>query len=73
MVILRELSDSEDRSSEIPLFDSDRERQIRSHYTRPDGTLNEKGYFSELWEFPVASSDLGSSDSDDDSDCVIIS
>ncbi|MCH91519.1 hypothetical protein A2U01_0012446, partial [Trifolium medium] len=73
MVILRELSDSEDGSSEIPLFDSDRERQIRSQYTRPDGTLNEKGYFSELWGFPVASSDLGSSDSDDDSDCVVIS
>ncbi|MCI48654.1 hypothetical protein A2U01_0069897, partial [Trifolium medium] len=56
MVILRELSDSEDRSSEIPLFGSDRERQIRVHYTRPGGTLNEKGYLSELWGFSVASS-----------------
>ncbi|MCI66657.1 hypothetical protein A2U01_0087915, partial [Trifolium medium] len=72
MVILRELSDSEDISSKIPLLGSDRERQIRSHYTRSDGTLNEMGYLSELWGFPVASSDLGSSDSDDDSDCVII-
>ncbi|MCI67485.1 hypothetical protein A2U01_0088744, partial [Trifolium medium] len=66
MVILRELSDLEDRSSEIPLFGSDRECQIRAHYTRPDGTLNEKGYLYELWGFSVASSDLGFSDSDDD-------
>ncbi|MCI81545.1 hypothetical protein A2U01_0102819, partial [Trifolium medium] len=66
MVILRELSDSEDNSSKIPLLGSDRERQIRSHYTRPDETLNEKGYFSELWGFPVASSDFEPSDSDDD-------
>ncbi|MCI62458.1 hypothetical protein A2U01_0083715, partial [Trifolium medium] len=68
MVILRELRDSEDKSSKIPFLGSDWERQIRSHYTKPDGTLNEKGYLSKLWGFPVASSDLGSSDSDDDSD-----
>ncbi|MCI86114.1 hypothetical protein A2U01_0107393, partial [Trifolium medium] len=55
MVILRELSDSEDNSSKTPLFGSYRERQVCSHYTRLDGTLNEKGYLSELWGFPVAS------------------
>ncbi|MCH99394.1 hypothetical protein A2U01_0020406, partial [Trifolium medium] len=60
MVILRELSDSEGDSSRIPLLGSDWERQIRSHYTRPDGTLDEKGYLSELWGFSVAPSDLES-------------
>ncbi|MCI76048.1 hypothetical protein A2U01_0097317, partial [Trifolium medium] len=54
MVILRDLSDSEGDSSKIALLGSDWERQIRSHYIRPDGTLDEKGYFSELWGFSVA-------------------
>ncbi|MCI57866.1 hypothetical protein A2U01_0079117, partial [Trifolium medium] len=58
MAILRELSDSEGDSSKISLQGSDWERQFRSHYTRHDDTLDEKGYLSELWGFSVAPSDL---------------
>ncbi|GAU35507.1 hypothetical protein TSUD_155380 [Trifolium subterraneum] len=80
MVILRDLSDARDYPLEIPSVGSDLERQVRSHYTRADGTLNTSDYFTELSGFQVNSSDLesGSSDSDSDSsgndgDCVIIS
>ncbi|GAU35621.1 hypothetical protein TSUD_30380 [Trifolium subterraneum] len=78
MVILRELSDSRE-PLETPRLGSNRERQIHSHFTRADGSLNERGYISELLGFLVSSSDEEDnieSDSDSSSrssDCVIIS
>ncbi|GAU47340.1 hypothetical protein TSUD_302080 [Trifolium subterraneum] len=67
MVILQELSDSGE-PLETPHLGSRLERQIRSHYTRADGSLNDRGYISELLGFPVNSSDEESSlDSDSDS------
>ncbi|MCI15089.1 hypothetical protein A2U01_0036224, partial [Trifolium medium] len=73
MVIIRELSDSEDQTSRNPKYGSDWERQARSHYIRADGTRNYAGYFSECWGFEVAPSDLDSdTSSEDDSDCVEI-
>ncbi|GAU50708.1 hypothetical protein TSUD_301130 [Trifolium subterraneum] len=77
MVILQELSDSGEPLETPHLGGSRLERQIRSHYTRADGSLNDRGYISELLGFPVSSSDEESSlESDSDSrnsDCVIIS
>ncbi|GAU21352.1 hypothetical protein TSUD_189390 [Trifolium subterraneum] len=80
MVILRELDGAKDYPLVIHPVGSDWERQVRAHYTRADGTLNINGYYSEMFGFPVNSSDFESggshTDSDssgNDSDCVIIS
>ncbi|GAU36113.1 hypothetical protein TSUD_277250 [Trifolium subterraneum] len=80
MVLLRELDGAKDYPLVIHPVGSDWERQVRSHYTRADGSLNINGYYSEMFGFTVKSSDFesGSSDSDsdssgNDSDCVIIS
>ncbi|MCI00895.1 hypothetical protein A2U01_0021919, partial [Trifolium medium] len=80
MVILRDLNDGEENFSKPLPIGSDLERQIRAHFTRADGSLNRRDYYSELWGFPVSSSNSeGSGDSDSDSssgassDCVIIS
>ncbi|GAU36867.1 hypothetical protein TSUD_220360 [Trifolium subterraneum] len=53
--------------------------QIRRHFTRANGSLNEKGFYSEVFGFPVSSSDsedsseAGSTSTSSSSDCVIIS
>ncbi|MCI34926.1 hypothetical protein A2U01_0056147, partial [Trifolium medium] len=50
-------------------------RQIRSHYTRADGSLNERGFYTKLFGFSIGSSDSESSEesnSDSSSDCYII-
>jgi hypothetical protein len=66
MVILRDLDDEIGGSSSFPPFGSELERQIRSHFTREDGSFNEEGYFSELLGFILSDSDSS------DNDCVII-
>ncbi|KAK2391053.1 hypothetical protein QL285_064547 [Trifolium repens] len=56
-------------------------RQIRKHFTRPDGSFNYSCYFTEVLGETFSSSELESSDSDDSSssssghssDCVLIS
>ncbi|GAU48989.1 hypothetical protein TSUD_406740 [Trifolium subterraneum] len=80
MVLLRELDGAKDYPLVIHHVGSDWERQVRAHYTRANGTLNINGYYSEMFGFPVSSSDFESGDSDNDSDnsgndsdCVIIS
>ncbi|MCI60378.1 hypothetical protein A2U01_0081634, partial [Trifolium medium] len=54
------------------------ECQVSTHFTKVDGSLNRSGYYTELWGFPVSSSNSDvNSDSDssngNSSDCVIIS
>ena len=82
MIILRDLSDVNERDSSRPLpFGSPLECQTHEHFTRPDGSLNYSGYFSELMGIPISPSELESSSGDDSdsnssghsSDCVIIS
>ncbi|GAU22858.1 hypothetical protein TSUD_282250 [Trifolium subterraneum] len=80
MVLLRELDGEKYHPLVIHSVGSDWERLVRAHYTRADGTLNINGYYSEMFGFPVNSSDFESGDSDTDSDssgndsnCVIIS
>ncbi|MCH80669.1 hypothetical protein A2U01_0001441 [Trifolium medium] len=76
MVILRELDDNEER---VPISSPsyfEWAQQVRAHYTRANGVLNSRGFYSELWGFDVGSSSSdsdSSSDSGNDSDCVIIS
>ncbi|CAJ2679794.1 unnamed protein product [Trifolium pratense] len=76
MVILRELDDNEGK---VPISSPgylEWARQVRAHYTRANGVLNRRGFYSELWGFDVGSSnsdDDSDSDSSNDSDCVIIS
>ena len=77
MVILRDLDNDEERSPPRPLIiGSPLERQVREHFTRPDGSFDYSGYFSEILgeSFNVEgdSSDSDSS-SGNSSDCVIIS
>ncbi|MCH81932.1 hypothetical protein A2U01_0002726, partial [Trifolium medium] len=77
MVILRELHDDPGRPLTPPLLNSDLMRQIRSHYTRVDGSLNEQGFYIELFGVPVNPSDFESRDESDndsstDNDCFII-
>jgi hypothetical protein len=86
MVILRDLSDvDEGNFSQVPYIGTSLERQIRAHFTRADSSLNRSGYYSEIWGFPVNSSEIdtdnddssssssSSSSSGASSDCVIIS
>ncbi|WJX66031.1 hypothetical protein P8452_50626 [Trifolium repens] len=86
MVILRDLDNDDERSPPRPLIiDSPLERQVREHFTRPDGSFDYSGYFSEVMgeSFNVGELEGGiggdSSDSNSDSssgnssDCVIIS
>ncbi|KAK2390408.1 hypothetical protein QL285_063952 [Trifolium repens] len=82
MVILRDLGDvNEGDSSRPPPVGCPLERQILDHFTRPDGSLNYSGYFTELLGVPITHSDLESSSGDGSSsdssscgsDCVIIS
>ncbi|CAJ2653064.1 unnamed protein product [Trifolium pratense] len=76
MVILRELDEDEGR---VPISSPsylEWAQQVRAHYTRANGVLNSRGFYSELWGFDVGSSSSdsdSSSDSGNDSDCVIIS
>ncbi|MCI03522.1 hypothetical protein A2U01_0024562 [Trifolium medium] len=75
MVILQELHDDPGRPLTPPPPNSDQMRQIRSHYTRADGSLNERGFYTELFGFPVGYSNSESSEesvSDSSSDCYII-
>jgi hypothetical protein len=81
MVILRDLSEvDEGNPSPAPYLGTPLERQIRSHYTRVDGSLNHSGYFSEILGVPVSSSEFDSGSGDSSSsnsgasrDCIIIS
>ncbi|WJX77404.1 hypothetical protein P8452_60719 [Trifolium repens] len=80
MVVLRDLSDVNVGNPSHPLVvGSPLERQIRKHYTRPDGSFNYNGYFHEVLGENFSSGETESSDSDDSSssgrssDCVIIS
>jgi hypothetical protein len=72
MVILRNLSGEEGESPSIPPLGSALERQIRSHCTRDDGSLDEDRYLTEMLGLPLIESDSSSTSSDSDSDCVII-
>jgi hypothetical protein len=65
MVILRELGES----SRFPPLYSDLERQIRSHFTRADDSLDKKGFYSEIFGSGFSDSSL---ERDSDSDCLII-
>ncbi|MCI81787.1 hypothetical protein A2U01_0103061, partial [Trifolium medium] len=56
MVIMRDLDDDEESFSKPLLIGSNLESQIRTHFTRADGSLNRRGYYSEMWGFPVSSS-----------------
>ncbi|MCH93985.1 hypothetical protein A2U01_0014939, partial [Trifolium medium] len=56
MVILRELHDDSGRPLTPPPPNSDLMRQIRFHYTRTDGSLNKRGFYTELFGTPVSSS-----------------
>ncbi|MCI66274.1 hypothetical protein A2U01_0087532, partial [Trifolium medium] len=49
MVIIRDLDGDEGSSTNTPLPGSSLERQIHSHFTRIDGSLNRSGYYTELW------------------------
>ncbi|KAK2389717.1 hypothetical protein QL285_063290 [Trifolium repens] len=82
MVVLRDLSDVNEGDPSRPLpVGCPLERQVHDHFTRPDGSLNYSGYFTELLGVPITHSDLESSSGDDSSsgssscgsDCVIIS
>ncbi|KAK2388731.1 hypothetical protein QL285_062379 [Trifolium repens] len=82
MVVLRDLSDVNEGDPSRPLpVGCPLERQVHGHFTRPDGSLNYSGYFTELLGVPITHSDLESSSGDDSSsgssscggDCVIIS
>jgi hypothetical protein len=84
MVILRDLSDVNERDPSRPLpvgSHAHLERQTHAHYTRADGSLNYSIYFSELLGISISSSELESSSGDDNgssssghsNDCVIIS
>ncbi|MCH79513.1 hypothetical protein A2U01_0000263 [Trifolium medium] len=77
MVILRELHDDPGRLLTPLSLNSDLMRQIRSHYTRAGGSLNKRGFYTELFGTPVSSSGSESSeesdsDSSGDNDCYII-
>ncbi|MCH86035.1 hypothetical protein A2U01_0006889, partial [Trifolium medium] len=73
MVILRKLHDDPGRPLTPPPPNSDLTRQIRAHYTRVDGSVNERGFYTELFGFLIGSSvsetsgesDSGSSNSRD--------
>jgi hypothetical protein len=80
MVILRDLSEANDGDfTQTPRVGTPFQRQVRAHFTRADGSLNHRGYFSELLGLSISSSDLDSNSGDDNSssgnssDCVIIS
>jgi hypothetical protein len=78
MVVLRDLSDVNEGDLSRPLpVGCPLERQVHDHFTRPDGSLNYSGYFTELLGVPITHSDLESSSGDDSSSgsssCVIIS
>ncbi|KAK2410368.1 hypothetical protein QL285_045734 [Trifolium repens] len=82
MVILRDLSDANERDPSRPLHvGSPLEQQTREHFTRPDGSFNYSGYFSEVLGISVSPRELESSSGDDssgssnghNSDYVIIS
>ncbi|WJX62421.1 hypothetical protein P8452_47420 [Trifolium repens] len=82
MVILRDFSDTSERDPSRPLIIGyPLERQIRKHFTRPDGSFNHSGYCAEVLgenfspsEFESSNSDdSGSSSSGHSSDCVLIS
>ncbi|KAK2443242.1 hypothetical protein QL285_014363 [Trifolium repens] len=86
MVILRDLDDEDERNPPRPLIvGSPLERQVREHFTRPDGSIDYCGYFAEVMGEPFTHGELeggsggDSSDSSSDSssgnnsDCVIIS
>ncbi|MCI67623.1 hypothetical protein A2U01_0088882, partial [Trifolium medium] len=75
MVIIKEISDEARIPLGIPPVGYELETQIRSHYTRAKGTVNYEGYFSEMFGFPVSSSDSDTESdisNDRSSDCVII-
>jgi hypothetical protein len=81
MVILRDFSEvDEGNFSQVSYIGTPLERQIRAHFTGADGSLNRSGYYSEIWGFPVNSSEIhtnsdssSSNSSGVSSDCVIIS
>jgi hypothetical protein len=82
MVILRDLSEANDGDFiQTPLVGTPFQRQVWAHFTRADGSLNHRGYFSELLGLSISSSepdnnsgdDNGNSSSGNSSDCVIIS
>ncbi|WJX77800.1 hypothetical protein P8452_61074 [Trifolium repens] len=86
MVILRDLDDEDERNPPRPLIvGSPLERQVREHFTRPDGSFDNSGYFAEVMGESFNRGELeggigdDSSDSSSDSssgnssDCVIIS
>jgi hypothetical protein len=82
MVVLRDLSDVNERDPPRPLpIGCPLERQTREHFTRLDGSLNYCGYFTELLGVSITPSDLESGSGDDSgssisghsSDCVITS
>jgi hypothetical protein len=81
MVILTDLCNEDERNPPRPLIiGSPLERQIREHFTRPDGSFNYSGYFSEVMGEPISPRELENSSGDDssdsssgnNSDCVII-
>jgi hypothetical protein len=82
MGILKDLSDVNDEgSTQIPRVGTPYQCQARDHFSRDDGSLNYRGYFSELLGLSFSSSDLDNNSGDVESnnssgtssDCVIIS
>jgi hypothetical protein len=82
MVILRDLDNEDERNPPRPLIiGSPLERQVREHFTRPDGSFNYSGYFAEAMGDSFSPRELEGSSGDDSSDsssgnssdCVIIS
>ncbi|KAK2435431.1 hypothetical protein QL285_020489 [Trifolium repens] len=82
MVILRDLSNEDERNPPRPLIvGSPLERQVRAHFIRLDGSFNHSGYLSEVLGEPISPRELEGSSGDDSSDsssenssdCVIIS
>ena len=66
MVILRDLDNDDERSPPRPLIiGSPLERQVREHFTRPDGSFDYSGYFSEVLGEPLSPRELESSSGDD--------
>ncbi|GAU44608.1 hypothetical protein TSUD_240990 [Trifolium subterraneum] len=57
MVIIRELTDDTGGCHTPPLSGSELMSQIRHHFTRANGSLNERGFYSKVFGFPVSSSD----------------
>ncbi|KAK2437419.1 hypothetical protein QL285_022315 [Trifolium repens] len=67
MVILRDLDNEDERNPPRPLIiGSPLERQVREHFTRPDGSFNYSGYFAEAMGDSFSPRELEGSSGDDD-------